>query len=608
MAYSNVYQASYEFGSVLGQLFSQVLAGNPQEDARIQAEAQQRAVAQQQMAQQVAAAQARAAELARIAEARKQQEIYDHLVATLKPSSDANNVNLGLKDLKNDESDTGTVGIKGLPGIYLNNKNGSGNNTPFGISGLPGIYVNGSSPGSGTGQPGEGNLRLMNDEGETSPNNNGGNVGNMPPNGTGMESAPQPQAANAPPALGALQQQAGASQAAAGAETPEEASVQAQAGFNSGPPAAPVAPVTLGGSGSPSPNTAVPQSQAANAPVLGSLQQQAGASQAAVGASTPEAASVQARGGFDSALLSVPMSGKKSGGLDFMTSDTSVVDLRSSEAGQILVDTGKIDRIVKESGLKINDVPPPAAVDPYFGTKTKTDIILDALGKGRIYGKDKPSDLDVSIKYINDYLLTRDPENEYAQEALSYLEGMRENATRSPGLINLHLWFMKTFPGEPVEDYVPGLTPQELLYLPKDYTLGLTPMAKGLLYLPEDYPGLTPQAKELLPEDYVPGLPPLAKGLLYLPEDYVPPLTPHELRGKSPLAPEDVLEEWRQETDSALHYALKEGKGDVNQAIGFLEKKINEDAAFRMDSPARSALNYLYGYQGYKDYEENNKK
>lgn len=47
----------------------------------------------------------------------------------------------------------GTEGVKGLPGIYLNDDTGKGNNKPYGIPGLPGTYVNGPGEGSGLTKP-----------------------------------------------------------------------------------------------------------------------------------------------------------------------------------------------------------------------------------------------------------------------------------------------------------------------------------------------------------------------------------------------------------------------------------------------------------------------
>lgn len=54
-----------------------------------------------------------------------------------------------------DQALGGSSGIKGLPGIYLNDDTGNGNNKPYGIPGLPGIYLNGPGQGSGLTQPGQ---------------------------------------------------------------------------------------------------------------------------------------------------------------------------------------------------------------------------------------------------------------------------------------------------------------------------------------------------------------------------------------------------------------------------------------------------------------------
>jgi tetratricopeptide (TPR) repeat protein len=268
---------------------------------------------------------------------------------------------------------------------------------------------------------------------------------------------------------------------------------------------------------------------------------------------------------------------QKSGGLELMGpneplyskggNDSAMVDLSGEK---FLVEPDKIDGIVKESGLKIKDVPLPAAADPYFN-KPRTNIILDALEKGRIYGKNKPSDLDVSVKYVNDYLLTRDPRNAHAREALSYLEGMRECASLD----------------------TPTL--EEII----DHDIKGPKKSPGQQWKGEPNPEAEPQGLKL-PENV-----PIA--------DYVPNVGDSEQlleavsQKKVSQTPNEILKQWREERTSAVYYALREGKGDVNQAIEFLENKINKDPAFLSDSPARSALNYLHGYQGYKDYEENSK-
>jgi hypothetical protein len=95
----------------------------------------------------------------RYEEAMKLAAICSHLEATLKLSG-VPSLQLKTSDdapssglqLKLGDGNNGHVGIKGLPGIALNDNTGNGGSTPYGIQGLPGIYVNGpaslpSSPG-----------------------------------------------------------------------------------------------------------------------------------------------------------------------------------------------------------------------------------------------------------------------------------------------------------------------------------------------------------------------------------------------------------------------------------------------------------------------------
>ena len=98
----------------------------------------------------------------RYEEAMKLSAICSHLEATLKLSGvpslqlkTADDAPMSGLQLKLGDDNDGHVGIKGLPGIALNDNTGNGGSTPYGIQGLPGIYVNGpatqpslpSSPG-----------------------------------------------------------------------------------------------------------------------------------------------------------------------------------------------------------------------------------------------------------------------------------------------------------------------------------------------------------------------------------------------------------------------------------------------------------------------------
>jgi hypothetical protein len=82
----------------------------------------------------------------------------------LKTSDDAPTSGL---QLKLGDGNDGHVGIKGLPGIALNDNTGNGGSTPYGIQGLPGIYVNG--PASQPSLPSSPRLSLKIGESETAP-------------------------------------------------------------------------------------------------------------------------------------------------------------------------------------------------------------------------------------------------------------------------------------------------------------------------------------------------------------------------------------------------------------------------------------------------------
>lgn len=136
-AYGALNQAGYQLGYAFGQwLFGG--GKNPQ------VELQKRL-----MMQELARRQAEAAALHREEEARRLAAMYNRLNATLKLSGLPD---LQLKDvgngpglhLKLGDNPDGQAGIKGLPGIYLNDRK-----VPYGIPGLPGMYVGGPGEGSG---------------------------------------------------------------------------------------------------------------------------------------------------------------------------------------------------------------------------------------------------------------------------------------------------------------------------------------------------------------------------------------------------------------------------------------------------------------------------
>ncbi|MFA7399508.1 MAG: hypothetical protein WCZ98_03395 [Sideroxydans sp.] len=271
--YNGFYQLGYQFGQWLVGSGS-----NPQAELQ-----------KQQMMAELQRRQAEAERQHQEEEARRLAAMYNRLTATLKLSGLPNlqlkegpNKNTGLK-LKLGDGGNGQAGIKGLPGMYLND-----DKKPYGIQGLPGIYTGGPGQESGL-QNSE--LKLKLGDAAAGPNES------QPPSVTGgsaqvltTESGLQLKSgdSNAQPALfdpskmtpqqladvaeqvsrltpedqqrilalgqptegaigqSSLQQQVDASRVAAGAVVPEDASAKARAGFDQ-----PIgtAPVQLGKTG-----------------------------------------------------------------------------------------------------------------------------------------------------------------------------------------------------------------------------------------------------------------------------------------------------------------------------------------------------------------------
>jgi hypothetical protein len=131
---SAFYQLGYQFGRWL-------FGSNSSPQAELQ---------KQQMMAELQRRQAEAERQHREEEARRLAEMYNRLSASLKLSGLPN---LRLKEtasgspelkLKLSDSGDGQAGVKGLPGIYLNE-----GKIPYGIPGLPGIYTGGTGEGSG---------------------------------------------------------------------------------------------------------------------------------------------------------------------------------------------------------------------------------------------------------------------------------------------------------------------------------------------------------------------------------------------------------------------------------------------------------------------------
>ncbi len=143
VVYNGFYQLGYQFG--------QWLFGG---GSNFQAAAQQRVLEQQMMAE-IARRQAEAQRLHQEEEARQLAAMYQRLDYALKHRElpdlqlkERSDSGPGLQ-LKMRDIDSGQAGIKGLPGIYLND----GKPTPYGIPGLPGVYTGGPGQGSGLSNP-----------------------------------------------------------------------------------------------------------------------------------------------------------------------------------------------------------------------------------------------------------------------------------------------------------------------------------------------------------------------------------------------------------------------------------------------------------------------
>lgn len=288
-AYTGVSQASYQLGYALGKW---LFGGNANPQAELQ---------KQLMMQELAR---RAAELERLhqeQEARRITAMYNRLYATLKlsglPDLQMKGMNNGPGlSLKLGDSSDGHVGIKGLPGMYVND-----DNKPYGIPGLPGIYTGGPGEGSGLSNS---KLALKMGEGSTgsSPAANPAPPPNAPAaatngpvvsNETGLQLKTSDSNATptaAPPATFdpskmSPQQLADVAEMVSKLPPDEQQHLMAMAQHDAT-------------AGQPVPgSTAQPSAQA-----VGQLQQQAAASQAAAAAPGLEDASAKARAGFDTPL------------------------------------------------------------------------------------------------------------------------------------------------------------------------------------------------------------------------------------------------------------------------------------------------------------------
>jgi len=228
----------------------------------------------QQMMAELERRRAEAERQHRYEEAMKLAAICSHLEATLKLSG-VPSLQLKTEDdastsglqLKLGDSDDGHIGIKGLPGIALNDNTGNGGSTPYGIQGLPGIYLNGpATPPTPPSSPG---LSLKLGESETAPAPADASTAGDSPSGDGAVTT-----AAAPSVLKMSPQQL--------ADLAEK--------VNSLPAAQQRMLMDAGRS-----------SAQGNSPATLQLQQNASSSSSAATANTPEGASTLARTQFDNA-------------------------------------------------------------------------------------------------------------------------------------------------------------------------------------------------------------------------------------------------------------------------------------------------------------------
>lgn len=291
--YGGFYQLGYQFGQWL-------FGGGSDPQAELQ---------KQQMMAELQRRQAEAERQHQEEEARRLAAMYNRLVATLKLSGLPN---LQLKEiggkgsdlkLKLGDSGDGQAGIKGLPGMYLNDEK-----KPYGIPGLPGIYTGGPGQGSGLSSSG---LQLKVGQGSA------GAAAPAGPTESQQPPAAAPTATNEPAQAltteSGLQLKSGSSPQPAAPTaafdpskmTPQQLADVAE--MVSRLP--PEEQQRMLAAGQPLPGaTGRPSAQA-----LAPVRQQAEASRAAAGAPVLEDASAKARAGFDQPIGPAPVHPGKSG-------------------------------------------------------------------------------------------------------------------------------------------------------------------------------------------------------------------------------------------------------------------------------------------------------
>jgi hypothetical protein len=242
-------------------------------------------------------------------EAQRLEAICNRLEASLKlhgvPDLELKNGASGSGELRlklGDSGGGGHAGIRGLPGIALNDNTGNGGTTPYGIAGLPGIYTNGPGGGSATSVPADPVLSLKTGDGSPTPPTSAPSAGSSPSQPASADTNP---AANS--AAGALDPRNMTPQQMADMATEIESLplAEQQRLMDAAANAAKGTPTGVGTVAPPKPSASVASSQ----PAASQLQQIAGASQAATTAAAPEDAAALARTGFDTPAAGVTLPG-----------------------------------------------------------------------------------------------------------------------------------------------------------------------------------------------------------------------------------------------------------------------------------------------------------
>ena len=272
-------------GALVQSFFQMLFSNDSKADAQ-----------KQQMMQELQQRQAEALQQHNLEEAQRLAAICNRLQASLKlaglPELQMKSAGGGGLQLKlgDDGSSSGHAGIRGLPGIALNDTTGNGGTTPYGIPGLPGIYTNGPGSGAGSATSSGPALSMKMDDDNTPPATPAPVEAAPPTPVEGFDTAgtitdvrnmTPKQLADLATKIGNL--------------PPEEQQRLMDAARNStgaNPPGANPSPA------GPAANPA-PAGTAASQPAQSQLQQIAATSQSAATAASPEDAAALARSGFD---------------------------------------------------------------------------------------------------------------------------------------------------------------------------------------------------------------------------------------------------------------------------------------------------------------------